>query len=85
MPLRLNLVGNKPAHRVATHTKANAQGVKAERPDIRKVPKSEFDDVPGGMPELIERLFGPAPVGKGEATGVYAEIDEEEPADAEQT
>lgn len=65
LPLRLDRVGDKLAHRVATHTKANAQGVKAERPNIREVPKSEFADVPGGMLELIERLFGPAPVGMG--------------------
>ena len=46
-------------HKVAKHAKANAKGVKAERPMIRKVSKSEFRPV-GGMMELLEVFFGDA-------------------------
>ncbi len=45
--------------KVATHTKGNAQGHKAERPDMRKVPKGKFvkhDTVE----ELWDALFGSA-------------------------
>jgi hypothetical protein len=45
--------------RVAKHVKANAQGVKAERNNLRKVSKSKFtwvEDVKG----ILERLFGPS-------------------------
>ena len=44
---------------IAKHTKANAQGVKALRPAIRKVPKSEFTFLPD-IAGLIDVLFGPA-------------------------
>lgn len=43
--------------RVAKHVKANAQGIKAERNNLRKVSKSKFtrvEDVKG----ILERLFG---------------------------
>jgi hypothetical protein len=43
---------------VAKHAKGNAQGVKAERPNVRTVPKSRFTRVET-MEELSERLFGP--------------------------
>ena len=38
--------------RVAKHTKANAQGVKAERPEIRVVPKGQFTKI-----ETIEQVY----------------------------
>lgn len=38
--------------RVGRHTKANADGYKAERPDIRVVPKSQFETV-----DRIEGLY----------------------------
>lgn len=43
---------------VAKHSKANAQGVKLERPGIRIVPLSRFEKV-GSVSELLDRLFGP--------------------------
>lgn len=45
------------AHRVARHTKANAQGVKAQRPAIRVVPKSKFTPL-HDMAALSDWLFG---------------------------
>ncbi len=42
---------------VAKHTKGNAQGVKALRPNIRVLKKGVFEEV-GTLPELIRRLFG---------------------------
>jgi hypothetical protein len=42
---------------VAKHTKGNAQGVKALRPNLRTLPLSAFEPVPT-IPELAERLFG---------------------------
>jgi hypothetical protein len=44
--------------RVAKHTKANAKGKKAERPDQRIIPRSRFDSL-GSLDEVLERLFGP--------------------------
>lgn len=38
--------------RVAKHTKANAEGVKAERPEIREIPKSSFCKF-----ETIEQVY----------------------------
>lgn len=43
--------------KIAKHTKGNAKGVKAERPNLRIVPKSRFSCVVG-IPELYEVLFG---------------------------
>lgn len=43
--------------RVVRHSRANAQGQKAERPDLREAPKSAFVAIPT-MEALIERLFG---------------------------
>lgn len=43
--------------KVAHHTKANASGLKAERPNIRVVPKGQFEVV-NSVPLLYERLFG---------------------------
>ena len=44
--------------RVARHTKANAEGKKAERPDHRIVPRGRFERL-GSLDEVLERLFGP--------------------------
>lgn len=43
--------------KVAKHTKANAEGVKAERPAVRVVPKSKFQRLET-VPELYTTLFG---------------------------
>lgn len=43
--------------RVAKHTKANAQGVKKERPAIRVIPKGKFEVVDDTR-ALLEKLFG---------------------------
>jgi len=42
--------------RVARHTKANAQGVKGERPAIRLIPKGRFEAVETTR-ELLASLF----------------------------
>jgi hypothetical protein len=42
---------------IARHTKGNAQGVKTNRPNIRTLPWSAFEEI-GSVGELIERLFG---------------------------
>lgn len=39
------------------HTKADSQGVKAERADLRQLGRGRFETIPD-MEELIERLFG---------------------------
>ena len=43
--------------KVGKHTKANAKGVKAERPNIRTVPLSRFEHV-DTVEQLVARLFG---------------------------
>lgn len=43
--------------KVATHTKGNAQGVKAQRPGLRVVPVSKFETV-HSISALYEALFG---------------------------
>jgi hypothetical protein len=47
---------------VATHTKGNAQGVKAERPFIRVVPIKAFTHI-SSTTALSDWLFGPPPAG----------------------
>lgn len=42
---------------VAKHTKGNAEGEKAPRPSLRKVPKGYFKRL-GSVAELVEHLFG---------------------------
>lgn len=42
--------------KVARHTKANAEGYKAERPDLRVVPRSRFEAI-GEIAGLYEVLF----------------------------
>ena len=44
---------------VAKHAKANAAGVKLERPDIRRINLGKFERL-DGVPALLQRLFGPA-------------------------
>lgn len=45
------------SHKIARHTKGNALGVKAERPNIRTVPNSAFSKI-GTVQELYVQLFG---------------------------
>lgn len=42
---------------VAKHTKGNAQGVKTERPNIRRIPVARFDEL-ATIDEVVVRLFG---------------------------
>lgn len=46
--------------RVTTHAKANAKGIKTERPNIRYVPKASFDRLQS-IEEVVARLFGGMP------------------------
>ena len=48
--------------RVTKHTKANSDGVKAERPDIRTVPKSKFERLES-VEEVYAKLFNGAQPG----------------------
>jgi len=43
--------------RIARHTKANSEGVKAERPEIREVPKSRFTPC-DTVEQVYDMLFG---------------------------
>lgn len=43
--------------KVAKHTRANAQGVKQERPNQRSIPRSAFEHVPD-YDALVVKLFG---------------------------
>lgn len=45
-------------YQIATHTKANAQGKKTERPNIRIIPKRDFKEL-ACIAELVAELFGP--------------------------
>jgi hypothetical protein len=49
-------LGNK----LVKHSKANSEGLKAERPDLRHVGRGRFETI-SSMETLIERLFGDAP------------------------
>jgi hypothetical protein len=46
--------------KTATHTKANAKGVKLQRPGQRAVLRSAFTPL-ASLDEVLERLFGPLP------------------------
>jgi hypothetical protein len=46
--------------KVARHAKANAAGVKLERPNQRAVPRSAFTPL-SSLDAVLERLFGPLP------------------------
>ncbi|MDA7492635.1 DUF429 domain-containing protein [bacterium] len=50
----------------AKHTKGNKDGVKAERPSIREIPKGQFESV-ATTTKLIHRLFGLPKTGTSEA------------------
>jgi hypothetical protein len=57
------------AFKVARHTRANAQGIKKERPNQRSIPKSRFTLVPG-LDELVTLMFGNFKViGPGDSGG----------------
>ena len=43
--------------KTAKHTKGNAQGVKAERPNLKVIPKSQFKKL-DSVEELVKYLFG---------------------------
>jgi len=43
---------------VVKHTKANAKGVKSERPNLRSVPRSAFTRL-ANVEQLVMQLFGP--------------------------
>ncbi len=43
--------------KVARHTKGNAEGVKSERPNLRVIPRSSFQEIET-LDALLERLFG---------------------------
>ncbi len=44
--------------KVAKHTKGNADGLKAERPNQRIIPRSRFERL-DSLDDILERLFGP--------------------------
>ena len=44
--------------KITKHTKANAEGVKTKRPEIRDIPKSSFKEFKS-LNEIYEVLFGP--------------------------
>jgi hypothetical protein len=48
-------------HKVGKHTKANAAGVRLERPMTRIVPRRDFERIQD-LVALLEKLFGNAPV-----------------------
>lgn len=43
--------------KIAKHTRANAEGIKQERPNQRSIPKRHFDQV-ATFDDLVSRLFG---------------------------
>lgn len=43
--------------KVARHTRANAKGIKKERPNQRSIPKSKFESI-DTFDELVTRMFG---------------------------
>jgi len=47
---------NMESFKVAKHTKANAEGVKAERPQIREIPKAKFERF-STVREIYDLLF----------------------------
>jgi hypothetical protein len=47
--------------KVAKHARANAQGMKNERPDVRVIPKNRFESL-SSIDELVLELFGPLKV-----------------------
>lgn len=65
MELQYRFFGSAPGlplpdlsgYRTGKHTKGNAEGIKAERPEIRVVPRSAFVEV-DSTTALLEALFG---------------------------
>ena len=47
--------------RIAKHTKGNAQGIKAQRPKLRVIPRSKFERL-SSISEVADHLFGQAPL-----------------------
>ena len=47
--------------KITKHVKANAQGIKTERPNIRYVPKARFDHL-AEIEAAVKRLFGTLPL-----------------------
>src|SRR5271163_2171721 len=45
------------ALRIARHTKANAEGIKAHRPEQRVIPRGRFTPL-GTLDEVLDKLFG---------------------------
>lgn len=45
---------------VVRHTKANARGIKTERPNMRYIPRAKFERI-NTVEVLVLRLFGPRP------------------------
>ena len=43
--------------KIGKHTKGNAKGIKAERPNIRQVPLSKFERL-GTVEQVVTKLFG---------------------------
>jgi hypothetical protein len=72
---------------IAKHTKANSQGVKVARPNIRRVPRSAFSRL-ASIPELLQNLLGDisplrsqlSPLDAGEETN-YDEADDRDSDD----
>ena len=46
--------------KTATHMKRNSKGIKTERPNIRTIPKSSFQQLPT-IEDVVTRLFGEKP------------------------
>jgi hypothetical protein len=44
-------------YQVGRHTKGNSEGVKLNRPNVRVIPKGDFERI-DTLPEIAERLFG---------------------------
>ncbi|HYG27087.1 MAG TPA: hypothetical protein VD906_09280 [Caulobacteraceae bacterium] len=68
--------------RSARHTKADSSGLKAERPMLRRLPKSSFQTL-DTMDEMIERLFGD--VRERDLTSLRAHLREQPPLPASAT
>lgn len=60
-----DIISDNERFPIAKHSKGNAEGKKNERPNMRVVAKSEFDELPS-IAALVERLFGDLPVLKGQ-------------------
>jgi hypothetical protein len=52
-------IGSLGSYKTAKHTKGNKDGVKAERPNIKVIPKGKFTKI-NSIVEMCNLLFGPA-------------------------